>query len=31
MTRKDMIAAIGSLFGLIVINAFIGLVEMYVR
>ena len=31
MSRKDILAAIGSVIGLIVINGFIGLVEMYIR
>ena len=31
MTRKDVIAAIGSVLGLIAINMFIGLVEMYIH
>lgn len=31
MTKKDIITAISSVFGLIAINFFIGLVEMYVR
>lgn len=31
MSRKDVFAAIGSVLGLIAINFFLGLVEMYVH
>lgn len=31
MTKKDIIAAIGSVVGLMAINFFLGLVEMYIR